>query len=246
MNTNRSNAVFTGVLFIVATVAGVVGLGLLSPILDDAGYLSRVSADETQFLVGVCFLLAMAGACAGIAVAMYPVLRKHSEGLALGAVAFRVIEGALHAVAAISLALLLPLGQEFLKAGAPGSSHFQTLGVLLKAGNEWASNVGMLAFCLGALMYYIVFYQTRLVPRWLSGWGIVAIALSIVASILTMLRVDNPTSTLDTALHLPIFLQGMVLAVWLIAKGFDQTGIASASAKEGSRLRAVLSIEPAM
>jgi hypothetical protein len=138
------------------------------------------------------------------------------------------------------------LGQEFLKAGAPGSSHFQTLGVLLKAGNEWASNVGMLAFCLGALMYYIVFYQTRLVPRWLSGWGIVAIALSIVASILTMLRVDNPTSTLDTALHLPIFLQGMVLAVWLIAKGFDQTGIASASAKEGSRLRAVLSIEPAM
>jgi hypothetical protein len=57
MNANRSNAVFTGVLFIVATVAGVVGLGLLSPILDDAGYLSRVSADETQFLVGVCLLL---------------------------------------------------------------------------------------------------------------------------------------------------------------------------------------------
>ena len=75
MNANRSNAVFTGVLFIVATVAGVVGLGLLSPILDDAGYLSWVSADETQFLVGVCLLLVMAGACAGIAVAMYPVLR---------------------------------------------------------------------------------------------------------------------------------------------------------------------------
>jgi hypothetical protein len=235
MDTSRGNAVVAGMLFIVATVAGVLSLGLLSELLDDPSYLTRIAASENQLLVGALLQLIMAAACAGIAIALYPVLRKHNEGLALGSVVFRGIEAALFVVGAIFLTLLLTLGQEFVKAGSPSSSHFQTLGVLLKAGFDSASTeAAQLAWCLGALMYYYVFHQTKLVPRWLSGWGLIGIVLSIITVMLAMFHVSTATSTIDTVLHLPIFFQEMVLAVWLIVKGFDASAIASVSAGEMS------------
>jgi Domain of unknown function (DUF4386) len=240
MDTGRRNAAVAGVLFIAATVAGVLSLGLVSELLDDPGYLTRIATSENQLLMGALLQLVMAAACSGIAISMYPVLRKHSEGLALGSVVFRGIEAALFVVGALFLTLLLTLGQEFVKAGSPASSQFQTLGVVLKAGFDSASTeAAQLAWCLGALMYYYVFYQTKLVPRWLSGWGLVGIALSIATVILAMFHVSSSTSTIDTVLHLPIFFQEMVLAVWLIAKGFDASAIVSLSVGEMSPRPAV-------
>jgi hypothetical protein len=93
-------------------------------------------------------------------------------------------------------------------------------------------NVGaLLAFCLGALMYYYIFYQTKLIPRWLSGWGLVGAALCMVAGLLVMFRVIGPMSTSQVVLAIPIAVQEMVLAVWLIVKGFSSSAIASLSAK---------------
>jgi hypothetical protein len=86
---------------------------------------------------------------------------------------------------------------------------------------------GTLAFYPAGLMYYLVFYRSRLIPRWLSGWGIVAVAMGFTASILVVFQVVEPMTTPQIVLNLPIFLQEMVLAVWLIAKGFDPSAIAS-------------------
>jgi len=118
--------------------------------------------------------------------------------------------------------------QEFVKAGAPASSYFQTLGASMLAGYHWSGNVAsLLAFSLGALMYYYIFYQTRLVPRWLSGWGLVAAALCMVAGVLVMFSLIGPLSTPQVVLALPIAVQEMVLAVWLIVKGFNPSVVAS-------------------
>jgi hypothetical protein len=91
---------------------------------------------------------------------------------------------------------------------------------------------GTLAFYVGGLMYYVVFYQSRLIPRWLSGWGIVAVAMGFAATILVVFQVINAMSTPQIVLNLPIFLQEMVLAVWLILKGFNPSAIASGRASE--------------
>ena len=135
-------------------------------------------------------------------------------------------------VGVIGLVLLLSLSQEFVNAGAPSSSYFQTLGVILLSGYHWVGNVaGTLAFYLGAMMYYYIFYRTKLIPRWLSGWGLVAVSMGIVASTLVMFQVMGSMSTVQVVLNLPIAVQEMVLAVWLIVKGFNSSAITSAEQK---------------
>jgi len=232
MNRNRKTAIIVGVLFITATVASVLGTLFSKPILDAPDYLIDISANGNQVTIGALLAFIAALASASIAISLYPILRKYNEGLALGAVGFRLIEAVFNIARVMGLLLLLTLSQEFVKAGAPDSSYFQTSGVLIVAGRDWMGNVGsLLPFCLGALMYYYIFYQTRLIPRWLSGWGLVGAALCMVAGMLVMFRVIGPMSTTQIVLAVPIGLQEMVLAVWLIVKGFNPSVIASGSAE---------------
>ena len=80
-------------------------------------------------------------------------------------------------------------------------------------------------------MLYYVFYQSQLIPRWISVWGFIAIPLSLSASILILFRLQSSSSTADSVMHFPIFLQEMVMAVWMIVKGFNPSAIASLHAK---------------
>jgi hypothetical protein len=232
MDTTRKTAIIAGVLFIIATAAALVSTVFTKSTLDATDYLTRISANENRIAVGALFRFIAAAASAGIAISMYPVLKKYSQGLALGSVGFRIIEGMLGIAVVISLLLLTTLSREFAEAGAPASSYFQTSGALLLAARDWMGNVaGLLAFGLGALMYYWIFFQTRLVPRWLSAWGIVGILLMIVTSMLVMFRLITPMSTAQVILAIPIGVQEMVLAIWLIVKGFSPSAIGSLSAK---------------
>jgi hypothetical protein len=232
MNRNRKTAIIVGVLFITATVASVLGTLFSKPILDAPDYLIDISANGNQVTIGALLAFIAALASASIAISLYPILRKYNEGLALGAVGFRLIEAVFIIARVMGLLLLLTLSQEFVKAGAPDSSYFQTSGVLIVAGRDWMGNVGsLLPFGLGALMYYYIFFQTKLVPRWLSGWGLIGTILIIVTSMLVMFRVIGPMSTTQVVLAVPIGLQEMVLAVWLIVKGFNPSVIASGSAE---------------
>lgn len=232
MNTNKKTAILVGVLFITATVASIAGTAFTGSILDAPDYLVKISANENRVIVGALLAFIAATASASIAIFLYPVLKKYNEGLALGSVGFRLIEGMFYIVAAIGLLSLLTLSQEFVKAGDPDTSSFQTLGALILAVRDSAGFVfGVMAFCPGALMYYSVFYQSKLIPRWLSGWGLVGATLCMVAGVLVMFRLIIPVSSIHIVLNLPIALQEMVLAVWLIVKGFTSSAIADDAAK---------------
>jgi hypothetical protein len=231
MRTSRRLAVVAGVLFIVATVADIISRALfVQPILGAPDYLARVSANEGQVLLGALFLLIGAFAAAGIAIALYPVLRNHNEGLALGSVGFRLIEGALYLGIVVCLLMLVAVSRESESAGGAVPSAYEVPGALLMAGRDALGEVAVLAFGLGALMYYGVFYRTRLLPRWLSAWGILAIVLVMASGVLVMLGIAAPMSPPQLVLAAPIGLQEMVMAVWLIAKGLDPQAAASAPA----------------
>jgi len=226
--TDRKTAVIVGVLFLVATAANLLSTSLTRSLVTAPDYLRSLSASGNHILVGALLALIAALASASIAIALYPVLRRYNEGLALGSVGFRLIEAVFYAIDIVGLLSLLALSQAFVKAGAPGDAYFHTIGTLLQASREWVTFVlAVSAFSLGALMYYAVLYQSNLIPRWLAGWGVLGAACSLLAALFILFGLA-PYSLPMLVLILPIAVQEMVLAIWLIVKGF--TAPASASA----------------
>ena len=226
MNTYRKTARIVGVLFITATVAYSLGIILLDPILGGSDYLTKVSENETQVIIGAFLVLIDAVAVAGIGIVIYPILKKNNETSALGYAGARIAEGVLFSVNVITILTLLTLSKEFVMAGAPDASYYQTFGTLLLAAGDRAFLLGFgVAFTLSALILNFVLYQSKLVPRWLSGWGFVGAALLWVYYLL-----QSFNTNLDILFY-PIAVQEMVFAVWLIVKGFNPCAIASESAK---------------
>jgi hypothetical protein len=94
--------------------------------------------------------------------------------------------------------------------------------------NDWVSALGYVpAFCIGASIYYTVFYRTRLVPRWLSAWGLLGLALLLGSNLAVVFGFLDSTSPLVAVLTLPILVQELVLAARLIIRGFDPSAPAS-------------------
>lgn len=226
MKSSRKIAVMTGVIFVIATVAALVAASLV-PDLTGADYLTNVSANATQVAAGAVFYLIAAFTSVGIAIAMYPLMKRSNSGLALGSVVFRTLEAAFYMVAVVSLLSVLTLSRQFATAGAADRASLQAIGNSLASVRDHAALMGVFAFCVGAFMYYFLFFQSRLLPRWLSGWGIVAILLMLTACVLALFS-DSPV-TGYILLALPIGLQEMVLGVWLIVKGFNPSEIAPAA-----------------
>ncbi|UCF13298.1 MAG: DUF4386 domain-containing protein [Thermoplasmatales archaeon] len=222
MDLFRKIAIIVGVLFITATVAGIVSGIFLGP-RNESDYLTAISANENQVIISAFFYAIMAVAVAGIAIVIYPVLKKYNEVLAIGYVGARLVEGILFAVGVTALLTLITLSQEFVAAGAPDASYFQTFGTVLKAAGDWAYMLGELAFFLSALMLYYLLYKTKLVPQWLSGLGIIGAIIWPVGS----LSLAGPTYS--GYFYIIIFVQEMILAVWLIVKGFNPQVIKSKS-----------------
>ncbi len=231
MNSGRKNAISAGVLFIIADLVGFLSFPFMAPV-NAENYLVRVSTNGGLVETGALLLFIGGAAAIGIAISLYPILRKHNEVLALGSVGFRTVEGMLNFVSVLALLVLITISQQFMNAGAPDSSYFQTLGVLTVSGFHWAVNVvKLMVFSMGCLLYYIIFYRTKLIPRWLSGWGIVAAIMTMLSALLVMYGLIAPFSTAQIALNLPILPQELVLAVWLIVKGFNPSTNAARSDK---------------
>jgi hypothetical protein len=229
MSSHRKTATIVGVLFITATVAYSLGMVLLDPILDSLDYLTGVAENESRVILGALLVLIDAVAVAGIGIVIYPILRKCNAVLARGYAGARIAEGILFSVNVIAILTLLTLSREFVNAGASDGPYYQTLGTLLQAAGDWAFMLGFaLAFTISALILNFALYQSRLVPRWLSGWGLVGAALLWVRYLLQSLGA-TPVGILDV----PIAVQEMVFAVWLIVRGFNPSALAAESTKSG-------------
>jgi hypothetical protein len=231
MNTYRKTAITVGTLFIVCTVASILG-PTLAISANSPDYLNQLAGNPDQILTAALLEFIWAAAGAGIAIGLYPLLKKYNGALALGSVGFRVVENVFVLIGTLSLLSLLTLSQEFIAAGSPEASSFQTLGTMLLALRDWQLHVITgLAFSLGVLMYYAILYRSNLIPRWLSGWGVLGAVLALAATVLASFTRDFGLESADTYLHIPIGLQELVFAVWLIAKGFNPSAVAALSAK---------------
>ena len=219
MDSNRKTALIVGILFILASATSIASFFFFDSIYDP-DYLTVVSAKENQLLIGALLMLAAAAFVVGIPIALFSILKKHNENLALAYVAARIFEGFFFAVNIIALISILSLSHEFVNSAAPNLDYFQTAGNLLLAEFEWNSLLLDIPFAVSAIIVNYLLYKSRLVPRWMSGWGLVGGAVWLPGAMVGMFSLMDVT-----VLAAPIGLQEMVLAVWLIVKGFSASAL---------------------
>ena len=225
MKSTRKTAIAVGALYIAATVAGVLSVAPITFLTNEPDMLVQIAANASKMIMAVSLEFIMALTVAGVAFMIYPILKQgtdteNKKGLAVWYLGSRITEGAIFLVAILARLLMLVLSQEFLKAGSPDASYFQTGGTVLVAASNYAYMLGQSVFCVGAAMLYYLLYQSKRVPRWLSVWGLIGAPLMLVAGFLVLVDGD-PNTPLSTALYAPLALQEMVFAVWLIVKGFN-------------------------
>ena len=227
MKSYRGNAIAVGVLFILCSAASVLSIVPLGGTVGAPVDFAKLAGSDNAVVMTALIEFVWAASGMGIVIGLYPVLRLFNPALALGSVIGRVVENVFILLGTLSLLTMLTVSQQ--AAGSAAPSSFQVTGDALVAVREWASAdfVAGLAFVVGTFMYNYVMYRSRLVPRWLSGWGLVGAVLSLVATIYVGFTQDFGFTTVNSVLMAPIGLQEMVLAVWLIAKGFNPSAVRS-------------------
>lgn len=226
MKTYRKTAIIVGGLFIFALVLDLIGRGMYEPILNTPDFLVNAHAHKTPVIIGILLEFLCAPAIVLIPIVLFPVLKKHNESLALGYVGFRLLEGVLFFTSVIGAFTQLSLSQQYMNAGASDIPYFQTLGSQILAGAEWTTLIYIIVFTLGALIFYYILFSSKLLPRFIAVWGFVAAVMLLTGALLGMFGLI-PLSKAMLYFGPPIALNEIVLAVWLIVKGFNLSAIAS-------------------
>lgn len=230
MHASKKAARAAGILYVIGTVSGVLSMLAAGFSIRDPRYLSLLAEEKSMVLWGVFFLLTMGMALALVPVVLFPVFRRKNEALAMAYVVFR---GALETVGYMGIAvcwlLLLGMSQRYAGSSPDGAAALQMMGTLIQ---DAAVKCGLMlenAFLFGALLINYLFYTTRLIPRWLSSWGLLGVCLYFVH--LITLIVDNEVGVLMA----PLAVQEMAMAGWLIIKGFHPAALIALGVEDVNR-----------
>lgn len=236
MTKERSSAVIVGVFFITATLFFMIGLSVYSPVINSPDYLERVHPNWLTVVSGILVELLGILSIPLIAVFLLPILRKFSQELAVTYVVFRSIEALLLMGVSICTLSLIRVSQGYLAAVGPAADGYREIGVSIQAMSHWAFvfSVGFV-FPITALILNIVLYRSRLVPRVISAWGFIAAAILLAGTVLDVFELFTgmSDSTLEAILSTPIAVQEMVLALWLIFRGFNPAAIETLGSHPG-------------
>ncbi len=231
MKTYRMNAVMTGSLYILGTAFGIsgaiVGGEVLSSLvtgkpLAGVDMLDLVAVNSSQLTGGAFFTLMMGISLVAMTVFLYPIFRKDSEELAMGMLLFRgALEGTGYMLSTLSILALVALGNEYVATGA-NSAALQSVGNVLYQFQDLISPVQTFIFLTGATCLYISFYRTRLIPRWLTVWGLIGVVPYFAYALLHFFHMDTGYGFY---LQMVLAPQEIVMGLWLVIAGFSQDAV---------------------
>jgi len=221
IKTYRINAAVAGVLYIIGTVAGVLSLVVTKDLFAGEDFLIRIFANPILLNLGAFFILIMGLSLAAMPIFLYPLFRKKSEAMALGMVIFRgPIEASGYFLSVVNWLLLVLVSKEFAAAGSEAAS-LQAIGnVMLQFGDRVGPALSFV-FIIGAMFIYILFYLTKLIPRWISVWGMIGSVLYIAYYFMKFFDFSLNLGFLV----LPLAIQEMIMGLWLVIKGFNKTAV---------------------
>ena len=221
MKTYRLSAVMAGTLYILGTIGGVLALVTAGDLVTGDDILARIAADPLRLTLGTFFILVMGLSLAAMTIFLYPVFRKDSEALAMGTLVFRgPLEGTGYILSALSWLVLGALSKEFVATGTETDSLQAIVNVVLQVSDR-NGDIMTFVFIIGAIFLYTLFYRTRLIPRWLSGWGLISTVPYVTVNLLKFFGIDPGLDIL----YMPLAVQEMVMGLWLVVKGFSPDAI---------------------
>ena len=218
-----------GVLFLITYITSIPAYFLYGPLLDDPRYIVGGGAADNGASLGALLELILIIANIGTTVVLYPVVKRVSEILALGFVAARVVESVFIAVGILSVLSLMTLRQEA-AAGADAGSLL-AVGQSLVAVQSWTFLLGpgfVVGVGNGLILGYLM-YRSGLVPRGMAILGLIAGPVLIARFVGILFGVFEPGSELGGLMVVPEFVWELALGIWLIAKGFNPSAVASLS-----------------
>jgi hypothetical protein len=227
MSYTRKIALVTGVLFIITFITAILAkIVLYPPVLDHANYIAG-AGEDTRVLWGVLLEVILIVANVGTAVALFPILRRQHEGLALGYVTARLVECTFIAVGLISMLSVVTLRQDFAGSGGGDAGAFTAVGNALVATYDGTFLLGpgfMVGLGNGLLLGYLM-YRTGLVPRGMAMLGLIGGPLLCVAGIAVLFDVIQPGSVAQGVATIPQFFWELSLGIYLIVKGFKPSPV---------------------
>src|SRR5713101_8590026 len=182
-----------GAAFLIVVLTSL-GSGLLLMSVVGSGGISDILVDISNRLTLMrIFILGDLVTSLGIivlAVLLYTVLNKQNKIIALVALGCWVTEAIALAISKIGASALIPLSLEFVKAGAPQHSYYQTLAGFLYNGIviQLGQTIELLFYCFGAMLWYSLFYRSRYVPRLISLFGLIAVSVALVGLAIEFLK----------------------------------------------------------
>jgi hypothetical protein len=222
----RKTAALVGALFIIATATSLASALLQDSALDGPDYLLKIADFKTNIMMAAMLDTILAISVLGIGALMYPVLRRHAAGLANAYAGIRTMEAVFIVAATVCLLGMLSLGQDY-AAGRLDVASSRSLGAMLSSLRDMSLLFGTLLFLsFGGLVLNYLLYRSRLVPRWLSIWGLIGGVGILIYGTLGVFGTNAAAFDATALLAAPIAVQEMVFASWLILKGFGAPGVA--------------------
>ncbi len=224
-NTYRTTARIVGAVYLAGMVIGIGGIVLIQSILGAPDHLATLPASSMLLAIAaVAWLMTVVGDAAH-GILMFPVLKQHnSERIAVGYLGFRIMDALFIAIMVLFVLIQIPIGSEYLNAGASDASYLQALSTVFMQAQLDAYNIAMTTLGISGLILCYSFYKSKLVPRLLAVWGLVGYAVILCGSVVEVLGFDL------LSIHtIPGGLWEMFIGVWLIVKGFNSSAFVSDS-----------------
>ncbi|MEQ9221217.1 MAG: DUF4386 domain-containing protein [Cyclobacteriaceae bacterium] len=219
MNSNKQISRIAGILILFGIIAGLLSI---VPSVESTDFLKEVFPNKSQVLSGAVFQFLLVPIYIGFALILYKTLKAHKENSAIGFVGFRMIAGAFQIFGVILLPLFIYLSKTYLTSAGESLLYLEKLGEMLKIIRDLTNHLGvMVATGLGNLLLYHILFSGKYIPKWLSTWGIIGNALIILASFLILFQAVDVISTTYIAITIPLVVQELVFAFWLIFKGLN-------------------------
>ena len=206
----RVVASLIGALFLLGFASYGTGFGLVTSVVGAPDFLATISAHRTTLVLGALLMLSNSAVDLGKGVLFFPTLESHGKRTALAYLAAMIVEVVLLAVGVLSLLLIVPLGQYASADWARG------VGALLTQSNAMAYQIAMMSLSVGSVLLWSLSFRIRLIPRWLSAWGVVGYGMFLVGAVAEVFGIH-----IGLMCTIAGGLFEVALGFWLLIKGFE-------------------------